>query len=98
MEPVIADWLKTYSLLVKVPIWEPPRFDGTRDLSETFQAEIDHMIDDLVASFDVDCLRLDSSERLTWLRQVLEYLALPLTPPQLHLFEGGGSGETKPLS
>jgi len=95
MEPVIAHWLKTYSLLVKVPIWEPPRFDGTRDLSETFQAEIDRTIDDLLVSFDVDCLRIDSPLRLTWLRQVLEYLALPLTPPQLHLFE---DGEKKPLS
>jgi len=92
MEPVIAHWLTTYSILVKVPIWEPPRFDGTRDLSETFQAEIDSTIDDLVRSFDVDCLCLDSSERSTWLRHVLEYLALPLTPPQLSLFEGGGSG------
>jgi len=95
MEPVIAQWLTTYSLLVKVPIWEPPRFDGTRDLSETFQAEIDQMIDDLVASFDVDCLRLDSSQRDTWLRPVLEHLALPLTPPQLNLFEGG---EKTPLA
>lgn len=88
MEPVIAHWLMTYTLLVKVPVWEPPRFDGTRDLSETFQAEIDRTINDLVASFDVDCLCLDSLQRPTWLRQVLEYLALPLTPPQLHLFEG----------
>ena len=98
MEPVIAQWLMTYSLLVKVPIWEPPRFDGTRDVSEKFQAEIDRTIDDLVASFDVDCLRLDSSQRDTWLRPVLEYLALPLTPDQLSLFAGGGSRETKPLS
>jgi hypothetical protein len=95
IEPVIAQWLATYSLLVKVPIWEPPRFDGTRDLSETFQAEIDRAIDDLMGSFDVGCLRLDSSQRLTWLRHVLEYLALPITPPQLSLFEGGGSGAGK---
>ena len=91
IEPVIAHWLATYSILVKVPIWEPPRFDGTRDLSEIFQAEIDRTIDDLVGSFDVDCLRLDASQRHTWLRQVLEYLGLPLSPPQLSLFEGGGS-------
>ncbi|MGD8628761.1 MAG: ATP-binding protein [bacterium] len=89
MEPVIGHWLKTYTLLVKVPIWEPPRFDGTRDLSETFQAEIDRTIDDLIGSFDVDCLRLDSSERMTWLSRVLEYLDIPLSPPQLDLFAGG---------
>jgi len=94
MEGVIAHWLTTYSLLVKVPIWGPPCFDGTRDLSETFQAEIDRTIDDLVVSFDVDCLRLDSPQRLTWLRHVLEHLALPLATPQLGLFEGG---EARPL-
>jgi thymidylate kinase len=89
MEPVIANWLSTYSLLVKVPIWEAPRFDGTRDLSETFQVEIDHIIHDLVGSFDVDCLCLDASQRPAWLGRVLEYLDLPLTPDQLSLFEGG---------
>jgi nicotinamide riboside kinase len=88
-EPVITNWLATYSLLVKVPIWEPPRFDGTRDLSEIFQAEIDRTINDLVVSFDVDCLRLAAAQRDTWLRHVLEYLDLPLNPPQLSLFEGG---------
>jgi nicotinamide riboside kinase len=90
LEPMIAQWLPTYSLLVKVPIWEPPRFDGTRDLSEAFQAEIDSTIDDLVASFDVECLSLQAPERTTWLRRILECLALPLEPPQLHLFEGAG--------
>jgi hypothetical protein len=39
----------------------------------------------------VDCLCLDASQRPTWLRRVLEYLDLPLTPDQLSLFEGGGS-------
>jgi nicotinamide riboside kinase len=87
-EPLIARWLGTYTRLVKVPICEPPRFDGTRDLSETFQVEIDQGIDGLVDVFGVGCLRLVPRERPEWLVQILGDLDLPLEPPQLGLFNG----------
>ncbi len=93
LEPEIARWLKTYTRLVKVPIWEPPSFDGTRDLSESFQTEIDDMIDELVAAFGVSCLRLVPRERPEWLVQILEDLDLPLEPPQLRLFNGGRTSQ-----
>jgi nicotinamide riboside kinase len=89
LEPMIHRWLETYTRLIKVPISEPPSFDGTRDLSETFQVEIDQMIDELVATFDISYLRLEPEDRPDWLVQILEDLELPLEPPQLRLFNGG---------
>ncbi|MCK4546352.1 MAG: ATP-binding protein [Candidatus Eisenbacteria sp.] len=89
LEPVVARWLETYTRLIKVPISEAPSFDGTRDLSQTFQTEIDQMIDELVAAFGVPCLRLAAEDRSNWLRRILEDLELPLEPPQLRLFNSG---------
>ena len=95
LEPMIRAWLPSYAALVKVPVWEQPRFDGTRDLSETFQLEIDRTIDALVDAFRAPVLRLRVEDHPDWLRQVLETLDLPLEPPQLRLFNGG-TGEGGP--
>jgi thymidylate kinase len=86
LEPMISRWLPTYSRLVKVPISEAPRFDGTRDLSESFQSDIDRVIDDLIGAFEVPVLRLHPADRPQWLREILSDLGLPLEPPQLRLF------------
>jgi len=88
LEPVLQTWLKTYARLVKVPICAPPTFDGTRDLGQSFQVEIDQGIDELVRAFGVSCLRLEPRDRPGWLRQLLVDLELPLEPPQLGLFNG----------
>lgn len=88
LEPMLNRWLETYTRLIKVPIWEAPRFDGTRDLSKTFQFEIDRTIDELVEVFGISCLQLDPGDHANWLRRILEDLDLPLEPPQLRLFDG----------
>ena len=40
-DPLVRRWVKTYTALCKVPVLQTPSFDGTRDVSATFQAEID---------------------------------------------------------
>ncbi len=78
----------TYAGLFKVPILQAPPFDGTRDVSATFQADIDTVIDDLVAAFGVRCQTLDPGDREGWVDAVLEAMRLPLAPPQVDLFSG----------
>ena len=54
LEPFLIDWLRTYTLLVRVPVVAAPSFDGTRDTSVTFQSEIDRILADLLREFRLD--------------------------------------------
>jgi nicotinamide riboside kinase len=86
IEPFIRHWMKTYSLLVKVPIINPPAFDGTRDTSVDFQVGIDRIIDQLLEEFGISCLALPGETREGWVGMVLKGVDLPGEPPQLDLF------------
>lgn len=86
-DPLIQDWLKSYSLLVKVPIWQPPRFDGVRALDQSFQREIDAEVEALLELWQPSVMRLLPADRNFWVEQVVTALGLPLVPPQADLFE-----------
>ena len=86
LEPLVAEWLRTYDGLFKVPILQAPSFDGTRDLSEEFQAEIDRQIDALLVRFGAVCTRLDPARRERWAEDILQRSGLPLARPQIDLF------------
>lgn len=85
--PLVEDWLKTYTLLVKVPIWQRPRYDGVRATDISFQKEIDSEVERLLAEYGPPCLRLKPRDQSRWVVQVVEALNLPLEPPQVDLFE-----------
>ena len=87
LDPWIHRWCQTYSGLFKVPLWQKPRFDGTRDTDLAFQSEIDAVIDRLVAEFGVNARRLDRARPEGWVNEILSSLELPLDPPQRALFE-----------
>jgi len=86
LDALVADWVGTYQGLFKVPILQPPPWDGTRDVSGEFQWEIDRSIDDLLDSMGVSCNPLDAEHRDGWIDTVLIALGLPLRPPQIDLF------------
>jgi hypothetical protein len=85
----IGPWCGTYRGLFKVPLWQKPRFDGTRDTDLAFQSEIDATIDRLVADFGVPVRRLDRARPEGWVQEILGALELPLEPPQGALFDQG---------
>ena len=85
-DAVVGAWVATYDGLFKVPILHPPSFDGTRDVSAAFQADVDRTIDDLVADFGLTCHRLDPKNREGWVDAVLKAMRLPAHPPQIDLF------------
>jgi hypothetical protein len=87
LDTVVADWLKTYTLLAWVPVVEMPRFDGVRDTDLTYQRRMHEVIGELLAVFGASPLPLDPGNRDGWVEQVLE--ALPLGPAQLPLFGDG---------
>ena len=86
LEDLIREWLRSYHLLVKVPVIAPPSYDGTRDVSITFQLAIDGIIEDLLEEYGAPCLRLPAGDRSGWVSAVLGALDLPPRAPQLDLF------------
>ena len=83
---IVREWVTTYDGLFKVPIVDAPTFDGTRDMSAAFQAEVDRTIDGLVQELSVPCHRLDPNDRSGWVDAVLKAMKLPVRPPQIDLF------------
>lgn len=82
-EPILARWLPTYSLLVKVPLWTSPRWDGVRDTDLAFQKAIDELLDQEIARRQLEVLRLEVTQRPVWGDVVMKALE-PLvcqTPP-----------------
>lgn len=89
-DALVRWWVTTYDGLFKVPVIDPPSFDGRRDLSASFQHEIDATIDTLVSELGVRCHRLDPGAREGWVDAVLRAVGLPLHPPQIDLFAARG--------
>lgn len=88
---LVKEWVATYDGLFKVPIIDPPTFDGKRDVSRAFQRDVDGVIDRLAHELGVTCHRLDPSARETWVDSVLTASGLPLHPPQIDLFPARGA-------
>jgi predicted ATPase len=86
LDPWIGRWCATYTALFKVPLWQPPRFDGTRDTDSAFQREVDCTIDDLVQEFAVSVHPLRADHPDGWVEEILRALELPTESPQRSLF------------
>ncbi len=84
-EPLLSAWLPTYDLLVKVPVWTTPRWDGVRDTDLAFQRDIDLLLDEQLEQRGLPALRLVPDERSTWAEDVMRMLE-PLVCPQKPLF------------
>jgi GTPase SAR1 family protein len=91
-DALVREWVASYDGLFKVPIIDPPTFDGKRDTSRTFQHDIDGLIDQLAREFDVRCHLLSPGDREGWVDTVLRESGLPLHPPQIDLFSGRSAG------
>ncbi len=89
-DALVQDWIGSYDALFKMPIIDPPSFDGRRDVSQEFQHGIDRTIDTLVAVFGSRCQALEPARRPHWVDDVLTGVGLPLHPPQIDLFRLGG--------
>lgn len=85
-DALVRHWVTTYDYLFKVPIIDPPTFDGRRDVNQAFQRDIDLGIDALADEFGVNCHQLDPEHRDEWVDTVLAASGLPLRPPQIDLF------------
>jgi predicted ATPase len=76
IEAWVRGWCRTYAGLFKVPIWQPPRFDGTRDTDAAFQREIDAVLDRLIADMKLDVAQLDAIRTEEWPADILRRLRI----------------------
>ncbi|MFI5143098.1 MAG: ATP-binding protein [Thermoanaerobaculales bacterium] len=84
-EPLLDAWLATYHLLIKVPIWTTPHWDGVRDTDLAFQRDIDALLDDQLERRALPVLSLAADDRPRWGDIVMARLE-PLVCPQPSLF------------
>ncbi len=87
MDSLVAHWMRTYTHLFKVPIVDPPAFDGTRDTNRVFQEAIDREVDGLMERFEVTAWELKPEDRDNWILRVADRIGVLPKPPQIGLFE-----------
>jgi GTPase SAR1 family protein len=78
-------WLSTYGLLVHVPLWSRPSYDGVRAVNPRFQEEIETLLNGMIAARGLCPLRLDLERRDDWASDIVESI-LPQLEPTLPLF------------
>ena len=84
-ETIIRQWLPTYDLLVHVPLWSQPSYDGVRAVDPRFQKEIEDLLENMIDTFSLDPLRLKAETPDTWGADI-ERALVPVLEPNLPLF------------
>lgn len=84
-EAIVDDWLKTYDLLVQVPIVEGLSIDGLRSTDPAFQLTVEKKLSKEIRERKLSCLQLDPSNRDVWLDTVESAIDHHIRPAQLEL-------------
>jgi len=82
---LVASWLPSYDLLVRVPILDAPSPDGVRAADPAFQRAVDERLDRELAARALPVLRLDPATSDGWLEVVEAAARDLLASPQLDL-------------
>ncbi len=81
LDTLVTEWIKTYDLLVHVPILERPHADGTRATDPAFQRAVDDRLLKELGERDLHPMRLEVLDRDAWVGAVAEEVAGRLLPP-----------------
>jgi GTPase SAR1 family protein len=85
-------WLATYDVLIHVPLWVRPTYDGVRAVDAGFQEQIELLLEGMVTARGLRPLRLDPDERDGWGAFIEDFL-LPQLEPTLPLFPAGSTDD-----
>jgi len=80
IERFVDHWMKTYDVLIKVPMMAPATEDGVRDTDDFFVRSIDNLVDTLLAEKQIAHCRLDAASRDGWVAQAMKAV---ITHPSL---------------
>lgn len=84
-EQFLDYWLATYDVLVHVPLWVRPSYDGVRAVDAGFQEQVELLLEGMITARALRPIRLDPDDRDGW-GQTIEDLLLPRLEPTLPLF------------
>jgi nicotinamide riboside kinase len=82
---LVARWLPSYDLLVRVPVLDSPSPDGVRAADPAFQRAVDERLERELAARGLPVLRLAAAASDGWLDDVERAALTLLAPPQLEL-------------
>lgn len=85
LEGLLEFWMRTYDLLVHVPMVERPSPDGIRSADPAFQRAVDERLEREIGDRGLSALHLDPEQREGWLDAVEQEAWLKLRPAQLPL-------------
>jgi nicotinamide riboside kinase len=85
-------WLRTYDVLIHVPLWVRPTYDGVRAVDAGFQEQVELLLEGMIAARALRPVRLDPDHRDGW-GQLIEDLLLPQLEPTLPLFPPDGESD-----
>jgi nicotinamide riboside kinase len=85
LEPLIDGWMRSYDLLVHVPILDHPSPDGVRAADPGFQRAVEQRLVAELEARKLETLRLSQHQRESWLEQVDALVWERLRPAQLSL-------------
>ena len=85
LEELVDQWIGTYDLLVRVPIFEAPQADGLRSTDPGFQRAVHDRLCGELDRRRLDSLDLDGIDRDDWLDRVEHEVREALRPTQLEL-------------
>jgi nicotinamide riboside kinase len=96
LEQFVDYWLRSYDLLVKVPVTGKADADGVRDVDEQFVRAIDGLVDDLLAEKHLAHQRLDPEHRESWAEAVRDIVGR-LIDSGTHITPPTGAPNTRTL-
>jgi nicotinamide riboside kinase len=70
LELLVQAWIRSYDLLVHVPVIERPSPDGIRSANPAFQLAVEERLVRELADRETGTLRLDPGQRSAWLDEV----------------------------
>lgn len=85
LDQLVNWWMKTYGLLVEVPIASDPSADGVRSEDPTFQRAVEERLRQEIERRGLEVLRLKPQDRAGWLDTVEAAVCTLLSPAQLSL-------------
>ncbi len=85
LEPLVDAWVRTYGLLVFVPVVDRPSPDGLRATDPSFQKAVEDGVRRELERRGIPALWLDPTDREGWIDAVEARVMEALAPPQLTL-------------
>ena len=85
LERMLDSWMKTYDLLINVPVVDRPSDDGVRATNPSFQHAVEERLAIELERRGLATLELDPKTRSEWVGQAERAVWGVLRPPQMNL-------------